>query len=240
MVTIREKVVSFWSKEQYDHALYENRKFLQFLNEVIENPNKINNKQKKIKKYFVEIHADKATGEVIDTDISLSLDMKKIEKDLALMGYYTLLTSEIEMDEHEVIDKYHGLSRIEDSFRTIKSSLEGRPVFVNTDEHINAHFLLCFIALTMIRIIQYKILVHLGKETKNLREWEFGLSADRIIEALDGYIADAIPSGFYRVTKPNEDRNLVMNAFGIEPNLRIPSEKELRQLKYRIDKLKLM
>ena len=58
----------------------------------------------------------------------------------------------------DIINRYHGLSRIEDSFRIIKSDLEGRPIYVWTEEHIKAHFLICFIALTIIRIIQYKIL----------------------------------------------------------------------------------
>ena len=74
------------------------------------------------------------------------------------MGFYSIVTSEIDEDDREIINRYHGLSRIEDSFRIIKSDLEGRPIYVWTEEHIKAHFLICFIALTIIRIIQYKIL----------------------------------------------------------------------------------
>jgi len=99
----------------------------------------------------------KDTGEIVDTEMHLSLAMEKIKEYMDLMGYYTLMTSEIEKPDREIIHKYHGLSRIEDSFRITKSDLEGRPVHVRTPEHINAHFLICFIALTMIRIIQYKI-----------------------------------------------------------------------------------
>jgi hypothetical protein len=150
------------------------------------------------------------------------------------------MTSELDMPDGDVIDKYHGLSRIEESFRTIKTDLEGRPVYVKTPEHINAHFLVCFIALAMIRLIQYKILVHLGKETKNVRNWELGLSADRIKGALGDFNADTLPGGYYRLTKPSDDRDLIMRAISVDANLRIPTEHEVRQLKYIFDRANFM
>jgi transposase len=239
-VKIAEKIVSYWSRAQYEHARHENKNFLDYLNAVIEFPDKLKDKQSKLQKYLKKTQADKKTGEILDTVSILSLDMDKIETDIALMGYYTVITSEVDMPDHEVIDKYHGLSRIEDAFRTIKTDLEGRPVFVKTADHINAHFLTCFIALSMIRIIQYKILVHLGKETKNVRNWELGLSADRITNALSDFCADAIPGAFFRLSKPSVDRQLIMDAFGVDSNLRLPSLHELRQLKYAFDKIPLM
>ena len=100
--------------------------------------------------------------------------------------------------------------------------------------------MICFIALTFIRIIQYKILLFEGKETKNVWDWELGLSADRIKDALNSFFADAIPGGFFRLTKPSLDFKLISDAFGINPELRLPSEHILRQLKYQFDKASLM
>lgn len=108
----------------------------------------------------------------------------KIQKYKDTMGYYMIITSEIDEDDKEIINRYHGLSRIEDSFRIIKSDLEGRPVFVWTEEHIRAHFLICFIALTIIRIIQYKILKYENKSTLNVDGWEQGITADNLKNAL--------------------------------------------------------
>ncbi len=179
---------------------------------------------------------DEETGEVIDAKEVLLLDADKIRMDMELMGYYTIMTSEIDMPDEEVIDKYHGMSRAEDAFRTIKTDLEGRPVYVRNPGHINAHFLICFIALTMIRIIQHRILTHLGKETKNVRDWELGLSADRIRKALNSFVADAFPGGRFRLSKPSDDLKLITDAFGVNSELRIPSEHELRKLKYSFDK----
>ncbi|MCL5982539.1 MAG: hypothetical protein M1571_08550 [Firmicutes bacterium] len=52
---------------------------------------------------------------------------------------------------------YGGLWRIEQSFRVMKSDLYARPVFVSKNEHIRAHFLICFVALLIIRIIQHRM-----------------------------------------------------------------------------------
>jgi hypothetical protein len=62
-----------------------------------------------------------------------------------------------------------------------------------------------------------------------------GLSADRIKKALEEFKADAIPGGYFRITKPSKDRRLIMDAIGVDADLKIPTEQELRQLKYQID-----
>jgi transposase len=239
-VVIREKVVSYWSQAQYAHALHENKNFIDYLNAVIEFPDKLKDKQSKLQKYLTKKQVDKETGEIINTVSILALDMDKIQMDLDLMGYYTVMTSEVDMPDRDVINKYHGLSRIEESFRTIKSDLEGRPIHVKTDEHINAHFLICFIALTMIKIIQYKILVHLGIETKNVQNWELGLSADRIKKALAGFEADALSGGLFRLTKPTDDLKLILDAFNVKADLRLPTVSQLHQLKYVFDNAAVM
>jgi len=232
---IKEKIISYWSRGQYLRAVHENRNFKKYLNDVIECPNKLKDKQTKIQKYLKKIQVDKKTGEVVNTKQLLQLAMDKIQMDMDLMGYYTIITSELDMPDKDVIDKYHGLSRIEEAFRTIKTDIEGRPVFVRTPEHINAHFLICFIALTMIRIIQYKVLSYQGKETKNVRKWELGLSSDRIKKSIGRFIADALPGGLFRLSNPSDDFKLIAEAFGVNSVLKLPSEQELRQLKYRFD-----
>jgi hypothetical protein len=124
---------------------------------------------------------------------------------------------------------------IEDSFRITKSDLEGRPVYVRTPEHINAHFLICFIALTMIRLIQHRVLKHQGKGTLNEDGWESGVTADKIKEALGSYQADALPGGYHRLTKPNDDMRLILKSMGVDADLRLPTATDIRRLKKSID-----
>jgi transposase len=239
-ITFKEKLVCYWSKKHYDREVKENEKFIEYLNSIIANPDKLKDKPKKIEKFLRKMEVDRETGEVLDTHTHLSLNMDKIREYMDLLGYYTIMTSETEKTDREIINKYHGLSRIEDSFRIIKSDLEGRPVYVHPPEHINAHFLICFIALTMIRLIQYKILKFQGKDTLNEDGWEAGITADRIKKALGSFQADALPGGYYRLTKPTEDLQLILNAFDIHADLRLPTISELRQFKYGFDKAGLL
>ena len=237
---ITEKLICYWSKKHYDRERHENEKFIQYLESVIAHPDKLKDKPKKAEKFLQKTTVDKATGEVIDAATHLSIDMEKVQAYLDLLGYYTIMTSEIDKPDREIINKYHGLSRIEDSFRITKSDLEGRPVFVSTPEHINAHFLTCFIALTMIRIIQHKILIHQGKDTKNLDGWESGLTAERMQDALSDWQADSLSAGYYRTTKPSNDLTLILEAFGFDGELRLPTVKDLHSLKRSFDRVSAM
>lgn len=237
---ITEKLVCYWSKKHYDREVKENAKFIEYLDSVIENPDKLKDKPKKIEKFLKKMEIDPKTGEILETKTHLSIDRKKIQDYLDLLGYYTLMTSEVDKSEREIIDKYHGLSRIEDSFRITKSDLEGRPVFVKTANHINAHFLICFMALTMIRLIQLKILKHQGKSALNEDGWEAGLSACRIQKALVSYQSDTLPGGYCRLSRPDSDLQLILDALGVKGDLRLPTVSELRQLKYSFDKATVM
>ena len=64
-------------------------------------------------------------------------------------GYYALVTSEWEKGDKEIVEIYHGLWRIEEAFKVTKSDLEASPVYVSRHDHIQAHFLICFVALVM-------------------------------------------------------------------------------------------
>lgn len=237
---ITEKLVCYWSKKHYDREVRENAKFIEYLESVIANPDKLKDKPRKIEKFLKKLEVDPETGEVLESRTQLTLDLDKLQEYKDLLGYYTIMTSELDKSDREIIDKYHGLSRIEDSFRITKSDLEGRPVFVSNADHIDAHFLICFIALTMIRLIQCRILKYQGKNAIDEDGWESGLSADRIKQALLSFQADALPGGFYRLTKPSEDLRLILDALGIDDDLRLPTVKDLRQLKLHFDKATAM
>jgi transposase len=235
-IEITEKLVCYWSKKHYEREIKENAKFVEYLESVVRNPGKLKDKPRKIEKFLKKTEIAKGTGEAVKTETHLSIDERKLQEYLELLGYYKLMTSEIEKPELEIINKYHGLSRIEDSFRITKSDLEGRPVYVRTPEHINAHFLICFIALTMICLIQYRVLKFQGKSTQNENSWESGITADRIKEALVSFQADALPGGYHRLTRPNEDMRLMLASMGLGADLRLPTVSELRHLKFSFDK----
>ena len=82
--------------------------------------------------------------------------MGKIENEEKYDGYYSIVTSELAMTADDVVTTYRGLWEIEETFKLTKSDLEACPLYVQSKEHINAHFLSCFISLTIMRLIQKK------------------------------------------------------------------------------------
>ena len=68
-----------------------------------------------------------------------------------------IVTSELDKTDEEIIDIYRQLWRIEKTFKITKSELEARPVYVSRKEHIEAHFLICFIALVLVRLLQERL-----------------------------------------------------------------------------------
>ena len=86
-----------------------------------------------------------------------SLNMDKINEDLNFAGYNLLVTSEIYANPEDIYFTYHKLWRIEESFRIMKTYLEARPVFLSNEYTIKGHFLICYISLTLIRLLELKI-----------------------------------------------------------------------------------
>lgn len=87
----------------------------------------------------------------------IELDQKKIEEDLKYAGYNLLVTSELDMDPLDVYKTYHNLWKIEESFRITKSFLDARPVYVQKKETIYGHFLICYLSLFLLRVLEIKI-----------------------------------------------------------------------------------
>ena len=95
------------------------------------------------------------------------------------------------MPDREVVEKYHGLTQIEDQFREMKGTLETRPVYVRTRDHVRAHLMVCFIALTMLRLIQRKTKASLGAELGGDLDWTYGIPGARLVKALADWQVDA-------------------------------------------------
>ena len=155
---VDEKQVVFWSEKYARRAKAERETALAKARDLAQNPgNYTRATSYGAAKYVKKIDYDKETGEILTSSSILDIDEEKIREEEALDGYYMLLTSEMETSDDEIIDVYRGLWRIEESFKVTKSELEARPVYVWTKEHIEAHFLTCFVALTIARILENKL-----------------------------------------------------------------------------------
>ena len=234
--TVEEKVVVYWSRNFQARAERENRKFLDFLEKLEESPKNFRItavQSKALRKFFKKECVDVETGEILDSSKILAfVDFNKVAEYRKSLGFYQIVTSELTMDAQEVIDKYHGLTQIEDQFRVMKGDLDTRPLYVRTPEHVTAHLLICMIALIMLRIIQKRILDSGVVPKDPAVYWSSGLSASRIQAALNKWKVDELPDDLYRFMDVDDpDLKLILDAFGIRIPAKLYRRSELKHIK---------
>jgi transposase len=231
---ITEKVVVYYSKKFYDKQMHENKSFLEFIDKLQDNPENFRitkTQSNNIRKFLKKDLLNSKTGELLNSnDLKAVIDFDKINKYKESFGYYQIVTSELDMPDTKVIDTYHGLSQIEDQFRTMKSNLETRPMYVRTNEHIHSHLLVCLLALIIIRIIQNKIKEKMTLDNK--KNWEMGLNGTRIQTALNKWTVAEINNGYYRFNDvDNKDLKIILDAFEIKIEPKLYKKMELLNVK---------
>jgi transposase len=105
-------------------------------------------------KYIISALIDKETDEIYECANIHFIDEERIEKEEKFDGYYAIITSELEMPNQKILDAYRNLWKIEETFKITKSELKTRSVYLSKKEHIEAHFLTCFVSLLLLRLIQ--------------------------------------------------------------------------------------
>lgn len=234
--TIEEQVVVYWSRKYQARCEYENKRFLDFLEKLEQNPENFRVtalEAKSLRRFFKPEYVHQTTGEVFDASMLKPLiDFEKVRDFRKSMGYYQIVTSELTMPAQMVIDKYHGLTQIEDQFRVMKGDLNTRPIFVRTPEHVNAHLLICMIALIALRIIQKRILDSRLVQTDSDAYWSSGLNASRIQTALNKWKVDTLPGDLYRFMDVDDpDLKLILDAFNVHISPKLFRLAELKSIK---------
>lgn len=79
---------------------------------------------------------------------------KAIEKARELAGYNMMVTSEFKMSANEIYAAYHNLWRIEESFKIMKAQLDARPIYLQKEDTIIGHFLICYLSVLLTRLVQ--------------------------------------------------------------------------------------
>ena len=232
---VEEQVVVYWSRKFEERCRRENKEFLDFLQKLEDSPASFRVsalQSKALRKFMKKEYVNTKTGESINSsDVRGFIDFDKVAEYRKSMGYYQIVTSELTMDPRTVIDKYHGLTQIEDQFRVMKGDLETRPIYVRTPEHVDAHLLTCMIALVLLRIIQKRIR-DLGETGRDDVYWNVGMSAERIQKALNKWKVDALPDDLYRFMDIDDpDLSLILKAFDIKIPAKLYRRSELKSLK---------
>ena len=126
------------------------------------------------------------------TKASVSLNIKKIEEDRKLCGYNLMVTSELNLSPSEIYKIYHNLWRIEESFRIMKSELDARPVYLQKKNTIYGHFLICYLAVLLTRVVQ----IHELKDQNSYAELFKFIRNFRLVKNKDLYINMATSTEF--------------------------------------------
>lgn len=224
-VKIDEKQVAFYSKDYDKRAKAEREPALQKARELINDPSKFNqNNSYGAAKYVKNIQFDKDTGEILSTKGVLSFNEQKLKEEEKYDGFYVIITSELNKSDDEIINIYRGLWKIEESFKITKSDFEARPVYLSREDRIQAHFLICFIALVIARILQHRI--------------ENKYCASRILESLSKVSCSHIKENYYLFDYRDEVTDAVGKVLDIDFTKKFMRLGEIKKILGSVKKVK--
>lgn len=212
MVPVKE--VAFWSRDYFERSRRERAKVVEKSRAAVARGDMSSAAAKTSVRYAKDVPVVRETGEAADHN--WVIDEDRIAADEAMDGYYCLVTSEQEMDDREVIDAYRGLWRIEESFRVMKGDFDARPVYCSTESHIRAHFLVCYIALLAMRLMQ----LDTGRK----------YSAAQISEALAGVTGHLMDRNLYLFDYRTDLTDELAGAVGIDLSRQVLTRGQIRSI----------
>ena len=212
MVPVKE--VAFWSRDYFERSRRERAKVVEKSRAAVARGDMSSAAVKTSVRYAKDVPVVRETGEAADHN--WVIDEDRIAADEAMDGYYCIVTSEQDMDDREVIDAYRGLWRIEESFRVMKGDFDARPVYCSTESHIRAHFLVCYIALLAMRLMQ----LDTGRK----------YSAAQISEALAGVTGHLMDRNLYLFDYRTDLTDELAGAVGIDLSRQVLTRGQIRSI----------
>lgn len=215
-VQLNDQMVITWSASRAAKDKRDRERLIEKSKKLVESKAVLKAEMKKGGKKYVQLN--------FMEDDQITFNQKQLEMDELFDGYYGIQFSDESLDPTKVVEIYHGLWKIEESFRVLKSNLESRPIYVWTEESIKGHFVICYLALVIQRYLEY-LLVQQG----------VSLSTERIQEALRSaqitIITDSAKNeDYYIKNQANEDYRLIINALSLKE---IPQYGKIAELKRR-------
>ncbi|MFW5669796.1 MAG: IS1634 family transposase [Acetivibrio ethanolgignens] len=215
-VTIDQKQMVYYSEKYAKKQRMDREVMIQRAKDLIKHPKKYDKVTSAgSASYVLNIAFDKSTGEIVEGK-ALELDLEKIEEEKKYDGYYSIVTSELTMSDIEMREVYRGLIRIEDTFKISKTEFDSRPVFVRTNDHIDAHFTTCFTALVLIRLLQAKL--------------ENKYPVGKIINALKKYTCVPLDTNNYQFTYYDEVLSACQKVFHVELDNKYRTRQQIQRL----------
>ena len=213
-ITVDQKQMVYYSQKYADKQKRDREKIILKAKDLIKHPDKYNKATSYgVAGYVNNLKFVKSTGEIANVS-NLTINQDRIDEEEKYDGYYSIVTSEEHLTDIEIRDIYRGLSKIEETFKVTKTGLDGRPVWVSRKDHIESHFLTCFIALTIIRLLENKL--------KNK------YSFNKILETIRNYNSAKIDDDIYMQSYINE----IIKEFEVTFNINLSNKfKTLSEIK---------
>lgn len=212
---LEQKLVVSFSLKTYFYQRSVRQKQVERASSYVDKPSKLKNINPNDPKRFIEDTHISDDGEVVERSV-LSLNTKKIKDEEAYDGFYGVCTN-LDADVSEIIKINKNRWQIEDSFRTLKTEFKTRPVYLQNENRIKAHFTTCFLSLLILRILEKKLnnQITTRKLINTLREMNFS--------DLDG-------KAYIPTFKRTDESDLLMDAFGFKMNTEIVDKKRMQKI----------
>jgi transposase len=174
-------------------------------------------------KYVMNIEVDKETGEIKAAPKSIPcFNIDAIREEEKYDGYYAIVTNVFDegvdkgkFSDGQIIDLYRGLWRIEESFGITKDELETRPIFLSRPDRIKAHFLVCYIALVIVRLIQ--------------KRTGYAYSPEKMIEAMNSISCSHEGGNLYLFDHRSDASDALGEAFGLDFTMQRLTRAEIKK-----------
>lgn len=199
---IYQKQMVYYSQKYADKQKIERDKMIQKAKDMIARPGKYNHATSYgATAYIKDLKFNKQTGEIYNAQ-TLSLNLEKIRTEEKYDGYYSIVTSEKHLSDAEIRNIYKGLWEIEESFKIMKSEFKARPVYVKKDEHVEAHFLICFVSLVIMRVLEHML--------------DKKYTVKQIRKALTSYSCSYLEQNYYLFDYRDEVIEAIEGCFGFD------------------------
>ena len=162
---LEQYVIITFSRKYYEYQQFIRNKQIERAKKCLESPDpeEIKKGPNDVKRFLKRVSSTKS-GEAVTT--TYILDTDKISEEEKYDGYYGIATNieliddkgePIASEVHHVLDIMDSRNLIEDCFRILKSYFHTRPIFLSTVNHIKGHFLICYTALLVYRLLEKKL-----------------------------------------------------------------------------------
>jgi transposase len=237
--TINERQIVFYSSAYAKKAKKDREKTIEKAKKIASGKSASSILNKGAMSLINNLAVNKETGEIESNQWGLikDFDEKKLEEIEKLDGYYAIMSNVIGIEENEIpfkakhrwtkdnlyqlnkkvtdsdiIQMYKGLWKIEESFKVTKTGLKARPMYVRKEDHIEAHLLVCFTALLILRALEVRS----------------NLNAFQIQKLIQEFQVDEISENLFKTTYFSPELYKLGKAVGLDLRKKQYTRKELK------------